>query len=716
MLTNPASAQTSAFNYQGKLANNGSPANGQYDFTFTLWDQPTGGTQVASMSLQNTAVTEGIFTVTLDFGLDSFNGGGTRFLEIGVKPSADPSALPTVLAPRQQIQSTPYAIKSIYATTANLLSTSCVECVQNSQIEAVSADKILTGILSINRGGTGLSSTGDAGNYLRSDGGNWVSAPIQTSDLPDLGIGYVKNSLAQQASANFNISGNGTAGGTLSGNIVNATTQFNLNTKRILAAAGTNSFFAGINAGTTNTGNYNSFVGANAGMLNTASFNSFFGSNAGQSNTTGALNAFFGSDAGLFNVNGGNNSFFGYRAGRGNTSGNNNSFFGSSAGLNNNTGFNNSFYGKDSGITTTSGHDNSIFGYTAGYANNGNSNSFFGSRAGVTNTSGTDNSFFGENAGRDNSVGNSNAFLGGSAGLNNESGSANTFIGVSAGDSNVSGSNLTAVGAAADVLNNVTNATAIGYRAAVSQSNSLVLGSINGVNGSNVDTKIGIGTTAPTERLTIQTPNAKYGWIHTNGDVVVGSFVGGSDSTNFQRYGGWIGTKTNHPLSFFTNSAEAALLIDTSGYLHVRNLPAGNLQLCLDVNSRMSYCSSSLRYKANVQSFVGGLEILNRLRPISFTWKNGGMRDLGFGAEEVAKVEPLLTFRNSKNEVEGVKYNQISVVLVNAVKEQQAQIVSQAAQIKRLQATRAENRELKSQLNALLSRVERLERRSRRRK
>lgn len=53
------------------------------------------------------------------------------------------------------------------------------------------------------------------------------------------------------------------------------------------------------------------------------------------------------------------------------------------------------------------------------------------------------------------------------------------------------------------------------------------------------------------------------------------------------------------------------------------------------------------------------------------------MHDLGFGAEEVAAVEPLLTFRNEKGEIEGVKYAQISAVLVNAIKEQQVQIQSQ---------------------------------------
>ena len=57
------------------------------------------------------------------------------------------------------------------------------------------------------------------------------------------------------------------------------------------------------------------------------------------------------------------------------------------------------------------------------------------------------------------------------------------------------------------------------------------------------------------------------------------------------------------------------------------------------------------------------------------------MRDVGLGAEDVEEVEPLLTFRNSKGETEGVKYDQLSAVFINAIKEQQAQIESQQAQI-----------------------------------
>ncbi len=61
------------------------------------------------------------------------------------------------------------------------------------------------------------------------------------------------------------------------------------------------------------------------------------------------------------------------------------------------------------------------------------------------------------------------------------------------------------------------------------------------------------------------------------------------------------------------------------------------------------------------------------------------MADLGLGAEDVAAIEPLLVTYNKDGQVEGVKYDRIGVVLLNAVKEQQTQIEQQQKQIKQQQ-------------------------------
>ena len=110
---------------------------------------------------------------------------------------------------------------------------------------------------------------------------------------------------------------------------------------------------------------------------------------------------------------------------------------------------------------------------------------------------------------------------------------------------------------------------------------------------------------------------------------------------------------------------------------------AGNTAICLNAANRVGTCSSSLRYKTNFAPYSNGLNILNRLRPITFDWKDGGMHDLGLGAEDVEKIDPLLVTYNKQGQVEGDKYDRIGVVLVNAVNEQQAEIERQKQQIQR---------------------------------
>src|SRR3712207_5980234 len=108
-----ARAQTSAFTYQGKLADAGAPATGQYDLEFRLFD--AGGAQVgAALTREDVAVTGGSFTVTLDFGASPFTAGGASALEIGVRPGTSTGAF-TTLAPRQQLTSSPYSIQTVNA-------------------------------------------------------------------------------------------------------------------------------------------------------------------------------------------------------------------------------------------------------------------------------------------------------------------------------------------------------------------------------------------------------------------------------------------------------------------------------------------------------------------------------------------------------------------------------------------------------------------------
>ena len=103
-------AQGTAFTYQGRLNDGSNPANGIYDLRFTIYDS-SGGPGVIAGPLTNspTSVSNGLFTVTLDFGAGVFTGA-ERWLDIGVRTNGGGTF--STLAPRQMITPTPYAIMS----------------------------------------------------------------------------------------------------------------------------------------------------------------------------------------------------------------------------------------------------------------------------------------------------------------------------------------------------------------------------------------------------------------------------------------------------------------------------------------------------------------------------------------------------------------------------------------------------------------------------
>jgi hypothetical protein len=100
-------AQGAAFTYQGLLTESNGPANGSYDLTFKLFNALTAGGQVGGTIIDTgTSVSNGLFTVILDFGAQ-FNGA-RYWLELGVRSNGVPSF--TTLTPRQELTPAPYAV------------------------------------------------------------------------------------------------------------------------------------------------------------------------------------------------------------------------------------------------------------------------------------------------------------------------------------------------------------------------------------------------------------------------------------------------------------------------------------------------------------------------------------------------------------------------------------------------------------------------------
>jgi hypothetical protein len=143
------------------------------------------------------------------------------------------------------------------------------------------------------------------------------------------------------------------------------------------------------------------------------------------------------------------------------------------------------------------------------------------------------------------------------------------------------------------------------------------------------------------------------------------------------------------------------------GFVSIGSLGgAGSTQLCRNASNQIATCSSSLRYKSNVANLNLGLDTVAQLHPVTFDWKGTGEPDLGFVAEEVNQVTPLLTTRNADGQIEGVKYDHISAVLVNAVQEQQQQIADLKSQVASLHSQNDAQQKQMDDLQTRLSKAE----------
>jgi hypothetical protein len=167
----------------------------------------------------------------------------------------------------------------------------------------------------------------------------------------------------------------------------------------------------------------------------------------------------------------------------------------------------NAFLGFAGNMTTTGVANTAIGDAALEFNTTGVYNTAMGELALASNTTGNSNTATGLSALPKNTTGYSNTGIGVAALQYNTTGNNNTGIGVDALEYNTTGSFNTALGSlAVSSPSNLNNATAIGANALVTASNSLVLGSISGVNSCNspcASTNVGIGTTTPTSPLTV---------------------------------------------------------------------------------------------------------------------------------------------------------------------------------------------------------------------
>ena len=165
-------AQGTAFTYQGRLDDGGSPARGIYDLRFSLYDLASGGAQQGN-TITNTATTvsNGLFTVTLDFG-NQFPGAD-RWLEVGVRTNGGGAF--STLSPRQQLTAAPYAVQAANASSmaaANIAGT-------------LALAQLPTTLITNSASGVNLSGTfsGNGATLTNLNGANLASGSVGSAQL-----------------------------------------------------------------------------------------------------------------------------------------------------------------------------------------------------------------------------------------------------------------------------------------------------------------------------------------------------------------------------------------------------------------------------------------------------------------------------------------------------------------------------------------------------
>ncbi len=149
-------SQTTAFNFQGRLNDGSSPANGRYDLQFKLFDALAGGNQIGSnVDRPNLMLVNGVFSTTLDFGATAF-ASGNRFLEIGVRPNGSPNAH-VILGARQQILSVPLAVRATSAANADNATNAQTAVNAQNSVNAANAQNAATAQNAFSLGGVAAS-------------------------------------------------------------------------------------------------------------------------------------------------------------------------------------------------------------------------------------------------------------------------------------------------------------------------------------------------------------------------------------------------------------------------------------------------------------------------------------------------------------------------------------------------------------------------------
>jgi trimeric autotransporter adhesin len=685
---------TETFIYQGQLKDNaGNPVNAACDFRFRLWNSPAAsGVQMGGDSLAlGVIVSEGYFTTevngTAQFGPEAFTGRN-RWLEVGVRCPAGSGAY-TSLSPRQPLKPAPIALSlpGLYTQQDN----------DSPNIIGGYAGNIVdTGVQGATISGGGLEECpGDASSCANQIGADFGAISG--------GLGNLAGDTAAVGGGMYNEASGGYAA--VSGGYNNQAGGY-------AATAGggagnrSNALHATVGGGMQNQANYEkSTISGGANNIAGANYATVAG---GHANEASGVDSAVG--GGYDNEASGNNAIVGggyanVAASEGTTIGGGPSNAATSAMATVGGGYNNEASG--SYAVVGGGYEN-FATFQSATVSGGEGN--YAISAGAAVGGGNSNTASGENAvisgGYLNATGANNAAVGG--GRSNEANALYSMVG--GGYDNTAGGQYSAIGGGeSNVTSGLYSTIPGGYDNTAAGNYSFAAGNRAQANHAGAfvwadSTTANFASTTANQFLIragggvgIGTNSTQANGLTVNGRVIAGGTAAGvaggepfvarggdSGISMDDRAGGtnprWVIFPSGGALNFWNGSYR--FLIDSTGIATLGNVGSGGTTtLCRNSFAQISNCSSSARYKQNITSLSEGLDVIEQLRPVAFNWTANDEADLGLVAEEVAEIEPLLVTYNAAGEVEGVKYDRVSAVLVNAVQEQQAQIAALEAQV-----------------------------------
>jgi hypothetical protein len=212
---------------------------------------------------------------------------------------------------------------------------------------------------------------------------------------------------------------------------------------------------------------------------------------------------------------------------------------------------------------------------------------------------------------------------------------------------------------------------------------------------------VGIGTSAPNSTLTVgNAAGTIAGEISINpsastnegGQINIRKSLNGSTADwIIDQYGT---TSSDARLRIFNSIAETnGITIMENGNIGMGSLtPSVRLQVAGDIIANSIAGSSDARFKTNITPIENPLQKVLQLRGVNFDWKTTEFparsfsenRSVGFIAQEVEKVLPevVQTEKNAEG-YKSVQYDKVVALLVEAIKDQQKQIDSLKAELKK---------------------------------